>query len=77
MTVDRIILSKGPESGFVIVLADTGSAAPVKQTFGPASKEEATAVLRDLKLPETEIECLFAKAEGETGPTEPCRFSIR
>jgi len=67
MPFDRIRLQKTLEGNFVILLIDTQLRNPFMQNSTPLPKEETKKKLREMEVPESEIEDMFARAENATG----------
>ena len=64
MTFERIRLEKTSQGKFVIVVQGTYAERPPTKTLGQLSKEETTKELYEMRVPEEEIERMFARAES-------------
>lgn len=60
MTLCRV---PGQEDQFMIILLDTQLHNPFTETSIPLSRDEASNKLREMKVPEDEIESLFVQAK--------------
>ena len=64
MTFERIRLEKTSQGKFVIVVQGTYAEGPPTKALGQLSKEETTKELYEMRVPEEEIERMFARAES-------------
>jgi hypothetical protein len=64
MSFDRIRLEKTSQGKFVIIVQGTYAERPSTKGLGQMSKEDTTKELYEMRVPEEEIERMFARAES-------------
>ena len=64
MAFNRIRLEKTSQGKFVIIVQDTHTETTPMKALGQLSKEDTTKELYEMRIPEEEIQRMFARAES-------------